>query len=218
MPRPYQNRVTPAGDLIATPARGTRMGNRGGCLHDDAGRIVRPYHDTHWIICDPDYPGPNRHAVMAPGLYTHLFFLDEVTALAAGHRPCATCQRARFNAFRTSWAQANPDLAGSTAPLRDVVDGALHRERIDSSRRKVTYDGDLKDLPNGCFVTLLPGGQPHLVLDDRLLPWTPEGYQPAIERAHAITVQILTPASIVRALKNGFAPVIHPTAIVSPNA
>ncbi|HEY3229252.1 MAG TPA: hypothetical protein VGJ87_08530, partial [Roseiflexaceae bacterium] len=101
---PYQNRVTPEGALIATTARGTLMGNR-GCLHDERKRIVRTYQVRRWIICLLEFKGRWR-AIMSPGKYTELFFLDEATALAAGHRPCAECQRERFTMFRAHWAAA----------------------------------------------------------------------------------------------------------------
>src|SRR6266513_3430279 len=111
---PLQNRVTPFGELVVTRARGTLMGNRGS-LHDTERRIRRPFAVKRWIICVLEFK--NRHrTVMTPGQYTELFFLDEATALAAGHRPCAECQRARFTIFRAHWAAANPALAGSSAP------------------------------------------------------------------------------------------------------
>jgi len=103
---PLQNRVTPRGDIIATPARGTLMGNR-GCLHDEARRIVRPIVGGYraWVTCVLTFKG-RRRPVMRPGRYTELFFLDEATALAAGHRPCAECQRQRYQLFRAHWAAA----------------------------------------------------------------------------------------------------------------
>ena len=111
---PRQNRVTPFGDIVAVPARGMFMGNR-GCLHDASaqltGRIVRPYRLTNWIYCVLSFKGRHRQ-VMSPGRYTELFFLDEATALAAGHRPCAECQRGRYNEFMRCWAAGNPELVG----------------------------------------------------------------------------------------------------------
>ena len=103
---PKQNRVTPFSTLIATPARGTLMGNR-GCLHDDHAQIRRPFQGQRWIICLLEFKGRKR-SIMTPGQYTELFFLDEATALAAGHRPCAECQRDRFNLFREIWGQGRP--------------------------------------------------------------------------------------------------------------
>ncbi len=106
---PRQNRVTPFGDLIATPERGTFLGNR-GVLHDDAGRIKRAWQLRRWIVCVLEFRGRKR-SVMTPGRYTELFFLDEATALAAGHRPCAECRRARFLAFCDAWRAAHPAYA-----------------------------------------------------------------------------------------------------------
>src|ERR671931_215963 len=110
-----QNRVNPFGQIIATPHRGTLMGNR-GCLHDDADHPLRQYQVRRWIICVLDFKGRTRRP-MPPNHYTSLFFLDEATALAAGHRPCAECQRPGFAEFRRRWADANPALAGDAAPL-----------------------------------------------------------------------------------------------------
>src|SRR5919204_6549006 len=103
---PRQNRVTPFGEIVATPERGTLMGNR-GVLHDGEGRIRRPWQLRRWLVCVLDLKGRKRR-VMTPGRYTELFFLDEATALAAGHRPCAECRRARFLAFCSAWGTANP--------------------------------------------------------------------------------------------------------------
>src|SRR6202451_2054834 len=102
-----QNRVTPFGDLVATPERGTFMGNR-GVLHDAEGRIKRVWQLKRWIVCVLEFRGRKRQ-VMTPGRYTELFFLDEATALAAGHRPCAECRRQRFNAFRDAWKPGGKD-------------------------------------------------------------------------------------------------------------
>src|SRR5688500_3677085 len=125
---PFQNRVNPFGMIVADPARGMLMGNR-GCLHDVHNHPVRQYESRRWIICVLDFKG-RKPAPMPPGQYTSLFFLDEASALAAGHRPCAGCQRERFTDFRRHWAAANPGLAGSLMPSVDTIDAALHRERI----------------------------------------------------------------------------------------
>ena len=122
---PLQNRVNPFGMIVADVARGTLMGNR-GCLHDDGDRPLRQYQSRRWIICVLDFKGRKR-TPMPPGQYTSLFFLDEATALAAGHRPCAECQRERFTYFRQHWAAANPGLAGSLMPSVETIDAALHR-------------------------------------------------------------------------------------------
>lgn len=128
-PVPRQNRVTPFGDIVASSARGTLMGNR-GCLHDASGRITRPYRLTAWIYCLLEFKG-RRRAVMSPGKYTELFFLDEATALAAGHRPCAECQRGRYNEFMAYWGKANAELLGGEKLRAGAVDAVLQRERVD---------------------------------------------------------------------------------------
>src|SRR5919201_7096583 len=153
---PLQNRVTPFGELIATPARGTLMGNR-GCLHDATRRIRRPFAVKRWIICLLEFKGRHRK-VMTPGQYTELFFLDEATALAAGHRPCAECQRARYTLFRRHWAAAN---GRRQPPSADEMDSVLHTERLDARRRKRTYTEMLSRLPVGVMVAE-PGGRAHL--------------------------------------------------------
>src|SRR5574341_421301 len=144
---PRQNRVTPFGEIIITPARGTLMGNR-GCLHDAHQQIIRLYQGKRWIICQLQCKGRHRE-VMTPGQYTELFFLDEATALAAGHRPCAECSRSRFEKFRTLWAQANPDLVHGSKPLASVIDQVLHQERINAVQQKMTYQELLGALPEG---------------------------------------------------------------------
>ena len=132
---PRQNRVTPFSSIVAVSARGTLTGNR-GCLHDDRQNIRRLFQGTRWIICLLDFKGRKRK-LMTPGHYTELFFLDEATALAAGHRPCAECQRERFTRFRDLWVTANPELADSSRAAATVMDAAIHRERtapIDEAR------------------------------------------------------------------------------------
>jgi hypothetical protein len=206
-----QNRVSPFGMIVADPARGTRMGNR-GCLHDDHDYPVRQYQSRRWIICVLDFKGRTR-APMPPGHYTSLFFLDEATALAAGHRPCAECQRERFTTFRAHWAAVNPALAGSTVPLVDTIDSALHRERTSEhhfqrDQVKLTYSDRLDALPDGAFVVLPSNNRPYLVCGDALYPWSFAGYGRPIPRPDTL-VQVLTPRSIVRAIEHGYLPDIH---------
>jgi hypothetical protein len=212
---PLQNRVSPFGAIVATTARGTLMGNR-GCLHDHYDHPLRQYQGRRWIICVLDFKGRTRQP-MPPGHYTSLFFLDEVTALAAGHRPCAECQRQRFSFFRAQWAAANPELAGSPTPLVETIDAALHRERISSQPRqrdklKLTYAEQLDRLPDGVFVTLAAQDTPYLVRENQLVPWSFEGYGQPIARPNT-TAQVLTPRSTVRAIAHGYAPAIHPSAL-----
>jgi hypothetical protein len=214
---PLQNRVTPYGAIESTSARGLLTGNRGR-LHDGEKRIVRPFKELRWIICLLQFKG--RHAeLMRPGFYTHLFFLDEATALAAGHRPCAECRRERFNDFRAHWAAANPDLAGCPRPLVGVIDAALHGERIAGGRRdgphqrKVTYSASLADLPDGAMVVLPGDTVPQLVLGDTLLPWSFDGYGAPVARPVGAMVMVLTPRSTVAALAHGYTPELHPSSL-----
>lgn len=203
---PHQNRVDPFGTLVRTAEKGTLMGNR-GCLHDEQQQIVRHHQGRRWISCVLAFKGRCR-TIMTPGHYTELFFLDEATALAAGHRPCAECQRDRFLDFRTHWAAANPDLAGGPSPLVAAIDAALHAERLTGVRclegRKRTYRAALDDLPDGTFVVLDDTAAPHLVLGAALYSWSFAGYGPAIARPGQVAVAVLTPPSTVRALAHGY--------------
>ena len=208
---PRQNRVTPLGRIIAVPERGTMMGNR-GVLHDAEGRIRRPWQDRRWLVCLLEFRGRHR-AVMAPNRYTELFFLDEATALAAGHRPCFECRRRSFYAFRGAWASGNPDLLGDRIPTAGLIDDHLHAQRIGPDRSKRTYPADLDGLPDGVMVTLDRwAGAPHLILGRRLLVWSPGGYRERRRRPPGEVATVLTPASTVAAIRSGYAPATHPAA------
>lgn len=216
---PYQNRVTPFGDIIVHPAHGTVMGNR-GCLHDEGEAILRPYENIHWIICRTNYKD-QRRPPMPPNLWTSLFFLDEATALAAGHRSCFLCNRKKAEDFRDHWMAANPTrFLDEQRRGDDRLDWQLHRERLTSAWmlkdcRKRVYLDRIDDLPDGTFVALEPGLKAHLVLGDQVLPWAMDGYQAPIERPKGIDVVVLTPWSTVRALRDGYKPDIHTTAEAS---
>jgi len=199
---PRQNRVTPYSTLIATPARGTLMGNR-GCLHDERGQIRRAFQGQRWIICLLEFK--NRHnVVMTPGHYTELFFLDEATALAAGHRPCAECQRDRFNLFREFWSSANPDRTAMARPAAAVIDATLHTERLSPRSVRNTLDG----LPDGAFITD-DEQTAYLVLNHQLWRWTPFGYEDAAHQSINYPARVLTPPSIVRTLAAGYPVILH---------
>ncbi len=201
---PRQNRVTPDSRIITTPARGMFMGNR-GCLHDDAGSIRRSYANRRWIICVLEFKN-RRRALMQPGRYTELFFLDEATALAAGHRPCAECQRERYNLFRRLWAEVH----GIAHVSANELDAALHAERLKADGSKQTDRAALADLPDGVIVRLdQHPATDFLVLGDRLLRWTPFGCVEPIPRPVDEIVTVLTPPSTVKVLAAGYAPVIH---------
>jgi hypothetical protein len=206
---PRQNRVTPSGEIVATPERGTLLGNR-GVLHDADGRVRRAWQLRRWLTCVLTFRGRHRR-VMTPGRYTELFFLDEATALAAGHRPCAECRRRRYTAFRTAWA-ANRGL-GSPPPAGDI-DDRLHAERVGPDRMKREVPASLDDLPDGVFVHL-PGGRDGawLVWGDGLLAWSAGGYTRRIARPAGVDVPVLTPASTVGAIRAGYVPDVHPSAV-----
>src|SRR6187551_2117048 len=161
---PLQNRVTPLGGLVADPARGLVYGNR-GCLHDADGRIVRSYNGKRWIACRLAFRDWHREQLMQPGRFTELFFLDEATAFAAGHRPCALCRRADYDRFTTLWAGLHGERGA------DTIDERLHAERVDpATRGHRLHAADLDDLPDGAFVL---DGSPKLVLGRELLTWSP---------------------------------------------
>jgi hypothetical protein len=185
------------------------MGNR-GCLHDDRGQIRRVFQGQRWIICVLEFKG-RRHPIMYPGHYTELFFLDEATAFAAGHRPCAECQRDRFNLFREFWAKANPDLAGVARPAATVIDAVLHTERLATSAPPRQFCNSIAALPDGVFITDDEQAA-YLVLNHRLWRWTPAGYEDTARQPMNYPARILTPASVVRTLIAGYPVTLHPSA------
>ena len=203
---PRQNRVTPFSEIITTPARGQWLGNR-GCIHDANGRIRRLYQTKRWIICVLEFKGWRRE-LMQPGRWTELFFWDEATALAAGHRPCAFCQRRRYEAYRTLWATVNPVKAAGRLPGADEMDAVLHAERLDDARQRITYAAKWGELPDGAFV--VRDDAACLVRDGRLWPWSPEGYGAPIEIDSAASVAVLTPRSTVNVMRAGFAVQVGP--------
>jgi hypothetical protein len=200
---PLQNRVTPFGELIATPARGTIYGNRGGKFHrDDQTLGKRRWASRQWICCVLSFKG--RHHPVWRDRYTALFFLDEVTALAAGHRPCFECRRADANSFAEKWAQTK----GSAFPYVDEMDRVLQAERLDG-RAKRTHKMGIEDLPNGAFVARDESS--YAVRGSHLLRWSENGYLDKIPRPRG-TANVLTPPSIVGVLAAGYQPQWHPSA------
>ena len=206
---PRQNRVDPFGGLVATECRGTLMGNR-GCLHDEERRIRRAYALRRWIFCVLEFRGRHRQ-IMAPGRYTELFFLDEATALAAGHRPCAECQRERYLQFRQAWLSANAGRVSGSFCSVDEIDDVLHGERLAPGSAKRTWRSPLAELPAGVMI-VGERGVPFLVLSDRLLPWSACGYGPGIRRPASGQAEVLTPPSTVGAMAAGFVPTVHASA------
>jgi hypothetical protein len=204
---PRQNRVTPLGDVIAHPARGLVFGNR-GCLHDDEGRIRRRYAGRAWIACRLDFKD-RRRALMQPGRYTELFFRDDATALAAGHRPCAECRREDYRRFLECWPGGERQR-----PSAAVVNARLHAERLTEDATQRRHERPLDGLPDGAFV--LRDDTPWLVRGDELLRWTPAGYTDAVARAAGGRAVVITPPSLVAVLGQGWrptaVPLLHPSA------
>jgi hypothetical protein len=203
---PLQNRVAPTGDIVADPGRGLLMGNR-GCLHGQGRELgTARWRSKLWICCVLDWRGHKRDP-MPPGRWTALFFLDEATALAAGHRPCAYCRRGDYVAFAEAWRAA----AGLEHRLRAVeMDAVLHGERLDrSTHRKRTHRRAVDELPDGTMI--LRGGRPALLHGGRLWAWSFNGYSIPVTPPDG-DADVLTPPSIVGALAAGYRPLIHPTA------
>lgn len=199
--------MNPWGEIVAIDQRGLFMGNR-GCIHRDR-RIVRQWQVRRWITCVLEYRGwvaPKWE----PGRWTPLFFWDEAVALAAGHRPCALCRRADFNAWLDGWQSAF-----GVRPRVDPMDRHLHTDRRDGKAQR-RHTRAWSDVPVGAFVVLdepgLGGMVPALVLRDRLVPWSSGGYRSAIERPSRGDATVLTPRASAEVLTHGYPPAIHPTA------
>jgi hypothetical protein len=199
---PLPNRVAPLGELIADPARGLMMGNRGR-LHDDARRLTgRGWTTKAWVACRLEFGG-RRREVMAPGRYTELFFLDEATALAAGHRPCGECRRERHRLFVRLWAAAAGD-----APSAAALDAQLHRERTPLGARRPLWRARPAELPHGAVV--LVRGAAALVTAEGFRLWSPAGYGPPVPLPPD-EVLVVTPSTTVEVLKAGYPVELHPS-------
>ena len=206
---PLQNRVSPFGEIVSVSARGTCMGNR-GIIHDPGTKtlLTRRWQHQAWICCVLSFKG-YQHPIMGPSAYTELFFLDEATALAAGHRPCAYCRRKDFNAYKAAWIRAKPrEGAGSlNAP---EMDRTLHRERVTRTREKVTYVARIDDLPDGVMVA--QSGRAQLIAGEHLFPWTPYGYRKGLPKQSNVNITVLTPRSTVQVVAAGYVPMVHASA------
>lgn len=218
-----QNRVDPWGVLRAVPHRGTRMGNR-GILHLGQ-HVVRPWAHKAWVHCVLDATFQKRRP-FSPNTYSELFFLDEATALAAGHRPCRSCQRQRHVQFNTIWTQANlggtADGAGRGIAPVATIDATLHAERIGPGKAKRTSEATVASLPAGAMFAhagraWLRWSQDGAGQGD-CLPWSFSGYGPAEPLALDTAVQLLTPPSIVHTLRAGYVPQVHPSAQTATTA
>jgi hypothetical protein len=204
---PLRNRVTPLSELIADPARGLVYGNR-GCLHDADGHIRRRYATRRWIACRLQFKGWLRRPLLQPGKFTELFFLDEATAFAAGHRPCALCRREDYDRLTEIWRDLHPGQRGA-----DAIDEQLHAERFDpATRAQRHHEAEIDDLPDGAFVLHHDG--PYLVRGEELLRWSPAGYEARIARPAQTKAAVITPPSLLAVLRTGWQPLVpllHPT-------
>jgi hypothetical protein len=199
---PLQNRVDPFGELFALPARGLLMGNRGGRLHDDSRKLgTRRWTSRQWICCRLDFN--DRHRKVWGDSYSELFFLDEVTAFAAGHRPCFECRRKEAESFAALFSGKRTRAAAT------AMDKALHAERLDGKTKRL-YQAEIDTLPDGAMIAA--GSDAFAVRGTRLLRWTPSGYVNSQRRPRGIEVDVLTPPSIVAVLAASYRPLWHPSA------
>jgi hypothetical protein len=204
---PLQNRVYPTGEIVADPARGLMMGNR-GCLHGQGRELgVTRWRSKLWICCVLDWKDVRRDP-MPPGRWTALFFLDEATALAAGHRPCAYCRRGDYLDFAGAWQAARSLPARPRAAEMDVQ---LHAERVDRSRRQRTHRRRASELPDGVMVRSASGAA--LLAGGALRPWSPDGYGAPDPAGAGVLAEVLTPPAIVAAIEAGYRPMVHRSAL-----
>ncbi|HEY0851190.1 MAG TPA: hypothetical protein VGD96_14815 [Bradyrhizobium sp.] len=202
---PLQNRVTPLGDILADPHRGLFTGNR-GIIHDPATKTLlrKRWSNPAWLVCLCEFRG-RRREVMGGRSWTELFFLDEATALAAGHRPCFYCRRDDANRFRRFWEKGN----GAANLLAKDIDAVLHRERLDRGRKRLhPLPMPLEKLPEGAMVQAGEGS--YVIVSGRPRRWSFAGYRKAGESVGE--AMLITPPSTLRALAAGFQPVLHPSA------
>jgi hypothetical protein len=200
---PLQNRVDPFGGLFATSARGTMFGNRGGKFHTgDRGLTSRRWVSRQWICCVLDFKGRRRD--VWGRYYTELFFLDEVTAFAAGHRPCFECRRKDAKEFAARFP-----LKGKVTAL--AMDDMLHAERLNGKAKRI-HRRNIDMLPDGAMIAR--DGEAYAVRGGKLLRWTPRGYKDATRRPKCVSVDVLTPPSMLKVLSRGYAPQWHPTSVI----
>jgi hypothetical protein len=200
---PLQNRVLPTGEIVAHPARGLFMGNRGRIHRPDRTLGAARWTVQAWLVCLTSFNG-RRRQVWGNG-YTELFFHDEAVALAAGHRPCHECRRADFHRFQQAWRRAHGEPA--TAP---TMNRRLHADRVGPDRRQRRHEARLGDMPDGTFI--LNAGQPALVLRGRLHPFAPDGYLRPVRAEPDLVAEVLTPRCTVAVLREGYRPALGPLA------
>jgi hypothetical protein len=204
---PLQNRVLPTGEIVANPARGCLMGNRGCLLGQGRTLGVTRWRSTLWICCTLTWRDWRRD-VMPPGRWTALFFLDEATSLAAGHRPCAYCRRADYLDYARSWWRAE---GGSRRPWAAEMDNRLHHERVRRTREQIIRRVRFGDLPAGAMIAR--GGGSALVVPGAVRTWSFDGYGEAEALAADEVVEVRTPPATLGALAEGYRPWVHPSAV-----
>ena len=250
---PLQNRVTPWSEIVSTRARyadpTVMFGNR-GVLHDDRRNVIRPYASKMWLCCklnvsrtrkvqrdDNRAFNGRKRILMMPRRYTELFFLDEPTAIAAGHRPCACCRRDDYVHFVDCWSKAFP--SSDVRWTASAIDAVLHRERLQSDgKTRKTYEAALSSLPDGVFVSMSdPSTNPFGSTEDGHEPdawllwagclhhWSHFGYTERLLLSEnpARTVRVLTPKSLSATLEAGWQPgsphvSVHSSACAAPAA
>jgi len=200
---PLQNRVTPSGEIVADPHRGLFTGNR-GIIHDPATKTLlkKRWSNPAWLTCVCEFRG-RRRKVMGGRSWTELFFLDEATAFAAGHRPCFYCRRDDAHRFRAAWQEGN----GVGSVLAPEIDAVLHRERLDRGGKRL-HPLPIEQLPDGVMVQT--GAESYLIARGRALQWSFAGYRTV--RSLVQDAMLLTPPSTVRAFAAGYRPLLHPSA------
>jgi hypothetical protein len=200
-----QNRIDPFGNIIKTTARGHWMGNR-GILHDEQQNIIRSFKLKAWLTCVLEFNGRKRQ-VMAPHRYTELFFLDEATAFAAGHRPCFECRRKDYNRFKMYWLKGNPQYGFDEKISINEIDKILHKERMDKYGQKILHEASIKNIPDGTFILL--DDKPGVLKNNLFYAWSPFGYEKATALPNIKKAMVLTPKSIVNTFKAGYIPQIE---------
>lgn len=204
---PLQNRVLPTGEIVAHPARGTYMGNR-GILHTENRTLGQArWRHKAWIVCQLEFR--DRHSdVMPPNRYTRLFFLDEAVAFSAGHRPCAECRRQAYNSFKSKWLFSE----GLSTCRASDMDTQLHRERVNRKHKtNAASTSAIEVLPNGTFIRLPDHPSAFLIRDDALFAFRETHYEAPIRRPKSKVVTVLTPPSIVDVLRLGYLADLHPS-------
>ena len=202
-----QNRVDPWGMLKAVSSRGAWLGNR-GILHNEDKEIIAPWKHKSWVTCQLQFNNRKRE-IFSPGKYSELFFLDEATALSAGHRPCAECRRQRYNEFKNLWLKS---ITGLESISVAEIDKQLHAERAVRGGIKIKHSCAFEKLPEGAFIEI--GDEAFLFWNGKLKKWSFDGYVGSVPLpAQNKVVTLLTPPSIVELLKHGLVPQVHESAI-----